>query len=842
MCAPDTPEVLMSRSSASFSPARLVSLGVFLLAALSGCDNSPLPTALGPDAPVLAQVASAPVVNSLADPGDGVCDAVGIGDGCTLREALAFASSGATITFSVTGTIVLDRAFLNIDKGLTISGPGAQQLVVNANSGSRVFSVSSGPVTIAGITITGGVTPYTGGGAGILNWGELTVRDCVITGNDSYPNWGGGIRHGYGTLTVVSSTISGNNGHTKYGSGITNSAELTVLNSTMSGNTSSAGGLATGIYTYGAGETSIAHSTITGHSTGILSEGGAVGAVKVKGSILWGNSTADAAGSAGTVTSLGYNLVGGGGETVFNATGDVVNVADALLGTLQLNSPGTTPTHALLTGSPAIDTGTCNDHAGAAVTTDQRGISRPQGAACDKGAYEWQATGSTPPSFSFDLSGLAAKTYGDAPFSVAGYVSTNSNGTLTFATGAGSVGCAVTTGGVVNLTGAAVAPAACMIAATLAPDSTYTGAGPISQSFHIAKAAGSVTISNLPASGAVGSGFEPIYTTASDGTTSTTSNTPDVCTVSAGGLVSFDAAGTCTLVASVTEGSNWLAATGTEQSVTVSLTTPTFTFDLATLPAKTYGDASFSVAGSPYVTTTSTGAVTFATGIGSAGCSVTLAGTVTITGAATGSSYCILEATLAPDGTYAGSGPIAQQFHIAKAAGSVTINNFPASGVVGGSFTPTYTKAGDGIASTVSNSSGICTVTDGVVNFIAAGTCLLQASVTEGTNHLAATGSEQSVLVSPPAPPGEFTASCTFTLHPKNGQRQATVAWENAVPGVTLIQLTDGRTVTKQMAPTSTGAWSTTVKTDPTYELRGGDGRKDTSVVLVPATPCEGPN
>jgi uncharacterized repeat protein (TIGR01451 family) len=49
---------------------------------------------------------------------------------------------------------------------------------------------------------------------------------------------------------------------------------------------------------------------------------------------------------------------------------------------------GATPTHALLPGSPAIDKGDDTS----CPTTDQRGLPRPQGAACDIGAYEFGAT------------------------------------------------------------------------------------------------------------------------------------------------------------------------------------------------------------------------------------------------------------------------------------------------------------------------------------------------------------------------------------------------------------------------------------------------------------------
>jgi len=59
------------------------------------------------------------------------------------------------------------------------------------------------------------------------------------------------------------------------------------------------------------------------------------------------------------------------------------------LGPLALNPPGTTATHALLPGSVAIDAASdCNDFSGNPVTADQRGVPRPQGSACEIGAYE----------------------------------------------------------------------------------------------------------------------------------------------------------------------------------------------------------------------------------------------------------------------------------------------------------------------------------------------------------------------------------------------------------------------------------------------------------------------
>ena len=981
--------------------ARMIPIAALLVAALVACSDNSTPTAPLTLHPSLTQLTASPVVNSLNDPGTGGCDDTE----CTLREAIAFASSGATITFSVTGTITVVGSPLSISTNTTINGPGATQLAVSGNGLTQVFT-NSYTTTISGLTITGGYITA-GTGAGITNYGNLTLVDCAVTGNTAYFNQGGGIGN-YGTLVVKSSTISKNTAH-YYAGGIYNStsASALVINSTISGNLASGGGQANGIYNR-SGTFRIVNSTITNNYMGVLTYDNAT--TVIKGSIISGNTYDIGTGYTSAIyTTLGHNLVGNteppGSLGLFNGPGDVTGVTNPHLDTLALNTPGQTRTHALLTGSEAIDAGSCTDHLDATIATDQRGVSRPQGSACDIGAYELQASGGTTPTFTFNLSTLPPKTFGDTAFSVTSYVGTNSTGAVTFATGSGSVGCSVSGIGQVTITGAAINPNACIVEASLAADATYTSAGPISQNFNIAKATGSVSISNIPSSAAVGGSFTPTYTKSGDGTASTVSNSTDVCTVTSG-VVDYIAEGSCLLQASVTEGSNHLAATGSEQSFTVSLATPTFTFDLSTLPAKTYGDSSFSVA--DYVTTNSTGAVTFGTVLGSVGCSVTSAGIVTITGAAVDPNHCVIEATLAPTATYAGAGPTSQTLHIAKAAGSVTINNMPASGSVGGSFAPTYTMSGDGTASTVSNSTGVCTVTSGVVNYIAAGTCLLQASVTAGTNHLAATGSEQNFTVSAGTPTFEFNLStlptkaygdgsfsvasyattnstgavtfalgtssvgcsvtsaglvtitgaavdpshcviaatlaasesysgagpieqgvnidkaagsvsinnmpvsatvggqftptltksgdgaasvasltttvctvvdggvnfiaagdcilqasvtegtnhlavtgsqqtvtvsplsvvfastCTYTINAKNNQRQVTISWENADPGVTQIQVTDGRIVTKQLAPTTTGSWSTNVKTGvPTYGLWGGTSRRDVSTTHV---------
>jgi hypothetical protein len=82
------------------------------------------------------------------------------------------------------------------------------------------------------------------------------------------------------------------------------------------------------------------------------------------------------------LTSNGHNLEDAN-TCGFVATGDQQNT-DPLLGPLA--ESGGTLVHPLLVGSPAIDEGLCLP---GVTTVDQRGVTRPQGYACDIGAYEF---------------------------------------------------------------------------------------------------------------------------------------------------------------------------------------------------------------------------------------------------------------------------------------------------------------------------------------------------------------------------------------------------------------------------------------------------------------------
>ncbi|RYD04963.1 hypothetical protein N752_11835 [Desulforamulus aquiferis] len=109
------------------------------------------------------------------------------------------------------------------------------------------------------------------------------------------------------------------------------------------------------------------------------------GNITIKNSIV-ANNVGPNYSDFGTFSAVGINFDTDGTCPDFTQ----VSPEQLKLGSLELNPPGITETHALLSGSIAIDKSTnCTDLAGDVVTMDQRGVSRPQNSACDVGAYEF---------------------------------------------------------------------------------------------------------------------------------------------------------------------------------------------------------------------------------------------------------------------------------------------------------------------------------------------------------------------------------------------------------------------------------------------------------------------
>lgn len=230
------------------------------------------------------------------------------------------------------------------------------------------------------------------GGGGILNQGTLTLNNSAIDDNTATTS-GGGILN-LGTLTLNNSVIDNNiagdgggiaNGH--IGTGLPIS--MTLNNSTISNNmASSRGG---GIGNGGSATLNLNNSTVSGNSATFFPGSGGIynnfgGTVTLQNSIIAGNIHGGNSDCAGTIDSLGYNLIGDTAGCSFTpTTGDLTNI-DPKLDPLE-GSPGY---HPLLIGSPAIHGGNpagCMGSTGL-LTTDQRGF--PRFGICDIGAYEIQ--------------------------------------------------------------------------------------------------------------------------------------------------------------------------------------------------------------------------------------------------------------------------------------------------------------------------------------------------------------------------------------------------------------------------------------------------------------------
>jgi beta-glucanase (GH16 family) len=358
---------------------------------------------------------SALVVTNLNDSGPG-----------SLRQALMTIADGGTITFDpglAGGTVALTSGQLAIDSPVTIDASAAPGVAVSGGNSSRVVRVAAGAVVaINDLVISDGAAAPQGGG--ILNFGDLSLDRVEVTGNTeigagpaSFEFGGGGIYNADGsTLNLTDSTVSNNSAINQPGGGIygffnatiniTRSTvsgnfsgdvagglrslgDVTVINSTFSGNTSTAwhGG---GIF-HTDGQLTVTNSTFTGNfapagtASGILvATFGAPANATLTNNVLEETGGAFACaiegGGAATITSGGGNVISDGS---CNPVATDQPFTDALLEPLADNG-GPTMTHALGAGSPAIDTA----DAGACPATDQRGVARPQGAGCDVGSVE----------------------------------------------------------------------------------------------------------------------------------------------------------------------------------------------------------------------------------------------------------------------------------------------------------------------------------------------------------------------------------------------------------------------------------------------------------------------
>lgn len=287
------------------------------------------------------------------------------------------AGSGAAPHINGGGIYVAENSLLTVENCTIAYNQGA-------NSGG-VYGAEDTTVNINNSIISNNYSHSSGGGLG--SRGTANIRDTTFERNAGI--FGGAISVSNGPANIANSTFSENSaiefdwrppGDDAVGGAISNYGELTIRNSTISANTAinEGGGV------YNSGEMYISNCTITDNGSptggGIFDLGGVV---TVTNSIIAANAGGNC---SGAIISNDYNI---DSDNTCDLTqpNDQANI-DPMLDSLADNG-GPTWTHALSPGSLAINTGNCS---GGIITKDQRGVTRPQGYACDIGAYEYDWT------------------------------------------------------------------------------------------------------------------------------------------------------------------------------------------------------------------------------------------------------------------------------------------------------------------------------------------------------------------------------------------------------------------------------------------------------------------
>ncbi|HEX3625569.1 MAG TPA: choice-of-anchor Q domain-containing protein [Verrucomicrobiae bacterium] len=305
------------------------------------------------------------------------------------------------------------------------SGGGIYNLSKLQIDFSTVFDNNTGDGGNGGNAGVGGNPGVGGNGGGIFNAGELNLNTSTISSN-----WcGNGGDGGYGSVFGGAAGGAGGSGGGLYNMGIS-PGSIQITSSTITLNECGAGG--NGPVGESFSGTAAAPGGDAGDGGGVANAAG-INAIMVRNTLIAqnlpnvggapatnitygieigtgqpinvatniGNPGADTIGFdlAGAFTSDGFNLIAiSDGSTGFmnaingDKAGTEANPLNPLLGPLQMNG-GFAPTHALLSGSPALDQGKCFG-----IHRDQRGqrrpqifpsISRPQGGdGSDIGAFE----------------------------------------------------------------------------------------------------------------------------------------------------------------------------------------------------------------------------------------------------------------------------------------------------------------------------------------------------------------------------------------------------------------------------------------------------------------------
>jgi hypothetical protein len=322
---------------------------------LYGCTDASNPVAPRIDARPHALEVPVIVVTNTNDQGPG-----------SLRQAIFDASQtrGTVIHFdpAIAGQTIVLSSELEVAREMTIEGPVPQGITISGNAATQVFQIFEvANLVMRNLSIVNG-RGAEGGGLEVAD-GQLVLDHVLVANNEAALNGGGIMVRDRGALTLVNTTLSGNVARFA-GGGIVSDGIVTIRNSTIAFNVAGAGG---GL--------AVSDGSLSMRNTIIANN-------------IDNDDTNDNAPNCVVESGVGLILTG---HNIANenpcAVDPAMVIGDPKLGPLAANG-GPTMTRALGEQSAAIDFGTlCSE------TTDQRYVTRNQGASCDVGAFEFDDYG-----------------------------------------------------------------------------------------------------------------------------------------------------------------------------------------------------------------------------------------------------------------------------------------------------------------------------------------------------------------------------------------------------------------------------------------------------------------
>ena len=717
--------------------------------------------------------------------------------------------TGATVTASFASGVETPTLSFNVPNQTY----GSQPFAVNATSpsaGAISYSVTSGPATISGNTVT-----LTGTGTVVLaasqtaagNYGTATASTS-FTAADATPTV---------TFAVPNQTFGVAPFHVTATSASQGAVTYTVVSgpATVSGNTVSITGAGTvamtasqaasGDYIAGTASTSftVAPATPTLSFTAVTAQ-------------TYGNAAFPLSASSASTGAITYNVISGP-ATISGNTLTLTGAGTVVLGASQAASANYTSANATTSfnvgaetpaltfaaipaqtyGGPTFNVSATSSSqgpvtyavvsgpatvAGSTVTLTGAGtvvLSASQAAAGNYGtatATTNFTVGVETPTLAFNA--ISAETYGNAPFQVT--ASSASTGAVTYVLQSGNA--TVTPSGLVTLNGAGPI----VITANQAAAGNY-GTATANANFTVGVETPTLAFNTIPAETYGNTPFQVTATSASTGAVTYAVQSGNAI-VTPSGLVTLNGAGPVVITANQAAAGNYGTATA-NANFTVGVETPTLAFN--TIPAETYGNAPFQVTAS----SASTGAVSYSLQSGNA--TVTSSGLVTLNGA----GPVVITANQAAAGNY-GTATTNANFTVGVETPTLAFNTIPTETYGNAPFQVTASSASNGTV-TYALQSGNATVTSsGTVTLNGTGRVVITASQVAAGNYGTATANANFTV-------GVETPTLTFNTIPAKtfGNPPFQVTATSASTGAVTYGLQSGNaTVTPSGLVTLTGA------------------------------------